>query len=160
MAPFTRRFDMRNISRKSFLGKIQDLDQQARSYFNVADVNRDIRNDGTEAIAEWTPARSIDQSVIDGVGADLAVAVKQINTGGKMANVTGASALGNLFRKHLADVKAQLAQAGEEMDGAMVELKSTASQATEMVKAVKAETADLKASLGLHSNAGPELDDK
>lgn len=88
----------------------------------------------------------------------VTVSVKQINESGtkpKMANITGATALGNQFRTLLAGVKAQLDSASNDMNVAMTELKNTSDQATEMVKQVKAETADLKAALGLSSNGGP-----
>lgn len=168
---FTRRIDMRNISRKGFLEKIQGLNAAASAYFGGADVAQQFRSDGTDTIVEWTPIKPapVDVAKLADV---MAIAVNQLNSAPRqisgnseisvqsnganvMANVTGASALGSLFRNHLADVKAQLAKASQEMDVAMGDLKDTASQATEMVKAVKAETADLKASLGLHSN-GPE----
>jgi hypothetical protein len=88
----------------------------------------------------------------------LALNVKSINESEakpKMANITGATALGNQFRTLLAGVKAQLDQASSDMNSAMTELTDTASQATAMVKQVKAETADLKAALGLSSNNPP-----
>jgi uncharacterized protein involved in exopolysaccharide biosynthesis len=67
-------------------------------------------------------------------------------------NLTGASFLANLIRTQQAAIKAQLAQAGTELTAAMTELQDTANEATNQVKAVKAETADLKAALGLNSN--------
>lgn len=70
-------------------------------------------------------------------------------------NLTGASFLANLIRTQQAAIKQQLAQAGTEMTEAMGELQGIANEATNQVKAVKAETADLKAALGLNSNGEP-----
>lgn len=70
-------------------------------------------------------------------------------------NLTGASFLANLIRQQQAAIKAQIAQAGTEMQTAMSELQEVANEATNQVKAVKAETADLKAALGLNSNGEP-----
>jgi hypothetical protein len=70
-------------------------------------------------------------------------------------NLTGASFLANLIRTQHAAIKKQLADAGTEMTVAMTELQDTANEATNQVKAVKAETADLKAALGLNSNGEP-----
>lgn len=67
-------------------------------------------------------------------------------------NLTGASFLANLIREQQAAIKKQLADAGTEMSAAMTELQGVANEATNQVKAVKAETADLKAALGLNSN--------
>lgn len=146
---------MRNISRAGFLAKLSELDQQARAFFGAENVNRYVHHEGTDAVVEWAPAQAIPGSVVAEVAATLDQAVKQINGAKVMANVTGASALGEQFRNHLAAVKAQIAQAGVKMDKAMGDLTDTAAQANEMVKAVEAETADLKASLGLHSNNPP-----
>lgn len=71
-------------------------------------------------------------------------------------NLTGASFLANLIRQQQAAIKAQIAQAGTEMQAAMTELQDVANEATNQVKAVKAETADLKAALGLNSNGDPD----
>lgn len=70
---------------------------------------------------------------------------------GKMG-ITGANLLGQQFRDNLSAVKDKLAKASTDMNSAMSELKDTADQATDMVKQVEAETADLKAALGLSSN--------
>lgn len=70
-------------------------------------------------------------------------------------NLTGASFLADLIRTQQASIKQQLAQAGTELTAAMTELQDTANEATNQVKAVKAETADLRAALGLNSNDGP-----
>lgn len=67
-------------------------------------------------------------------------------------NLTGATFLAGLIRQQMADTKAQLAKAGEDMQRAMGELQQVASAATDQVKAVQAETADLKAALGMNSN--------
>lgn len=69
-------------------------------------------------------------------------------------NLTGATFLASLIRKQQADIKQQLADAGSEMTKAITELQGVADEATNQVKAVKAETADLKAALGLNSNGG------
>lgn len=69
-------------------------------------------------------------------------------------NLTGASFLADLIRQQQAAIKTQLAKAGEEMSIAMTELQDTANEATNQVKAVKAETADLRAALGMNSNQG------
>jgi replicative DNA helicase len=70
-------------------------------------------------------------------------------------NLTGASFLANLIRTQHAAIKRQLDEAGTELVTAMTELQDTANEATNQVKAVKAETADLKAALGLNSNNEP-----
>ena len=70
-------------------------------------------------------------------------------------NLTGASFLANLIRTQQAAIKKQLADAGTEMTVAMSELQGIANEATNQVKAVKAETADLNAALGLNSNGDP-----
>jgi hypothetical protein len=67
-------------------------------------------------------------------------------------NLTGATFLAGLIRKQMADTKAQLAKAGQDMQTAMTDLQQVATAATDQVKAVQAETADLKAALGLNSN--------
>lgn len=67
-------------------------------------------------------------------------------------NLTGATFLAGLIRQQMADTKAQLAKAGDDMQKAMTDLQQVASAATDQVKAVQAETADLKAALGLNSN--------
>lgn len=71
-------------------------------------------------------------------------------------NITGAGFLAGLFRQRIADTKATLAQAGEELNGAITDLENVAAQAVNRVKSVKAETADLKAALGLTSNSEQE----
>lgn len=73
-------------------------------------------------------------------------------------NLTGASFLANLIRQQQAAIKKQIADAGTEMQAAMTELQDVANEATNQVKAVKAETADLKAALGLNSNGSPETE--
>lgn len=78
------------------------------------------------------------------------------STGPIKKNLTGASFLANLIREQQAAIKKQLADAGTEMSAAMTELQGVANEATNQVKAVKAETADLKAALGLNSNGEPE----
>ncbi len=70
-------------------------------------------------------------------------------------NLTGASFLADLIRTQQAAIKQQLAQAGTDMTSAMTELQGIANEATNQVKAVQAETADLRAALGLNSNSGP-----
>jgi hypothetical protein len=93
----------------------------------------------------------------------LAAAMEQINNATqppplpeeKPMSVTGAKFLAEQIRNQLAEAKAQLTQAGEEMTGAVTELKGVADQATKQVQDIKAETADLKAALGLNSNGGP-----
>lgn len=67
-------------------------------------------------------------------------------------NLTGATFLAGLIRQQMADTKAQLAKAGDDMQKAMTDLQQVATAATDQVKAVQAETADLKAALGLNSN--------
>lgn len=76
-----------------------------------------------------------------------------------MTNITGASFLANHFRTLIADTKAQLAKAGDDMSVAMAELAQTADHAIKQVKIVQTETADLKAALGLHTNGGEPLDE-
>lgn len=71
-------------------------------------------------------------------------------------NITGATFLAGLFRQRIADTRATLAKAGEDLNAAVTELEDTATHAVNQVKAVKAETADLKAALGLNSNGEPE----
>lgn len=71
-------------------------------------------------------------------------------------NITGAGYLAGLFRQRIADTKATLANAGNELNAAVKDLEDVATQAVNQVKAVKAETADLKAALGLNSNGDPE----
>ena len=71
-------------------------------------------------------------------------------------NLTGASFLANLIRTQHAAIKEQLSKAGTEMTDAINELQGIANEATNQVKAVKAETADLKAALGLNSNGEQE----
>jgi hypothetical protein len=71
-------------------------------------------------------------------------------------NLTGATFLAGLIRKQMADTKAQLAKAGQDMQTAMTDLQQVATAATDQVKAVQAETADLKAALGLNSNSEME----
>ena len=78
-----------------------------------------------------------------------------IRTENTKMSVTGAKFLADQIRTQLAAAKAQLDQAGEEMTAAMSELQGVADEATQQVKAVQAETADLKAALGLNSNGGP-----
>lgn len=73
-------------------------------------------------------------------------------------NLTGASFLANLIRQQQAAIKKQIAEAGTEMQVAMTELQDVANEATNQVKAVKAETADLRAALGLNSNGAPETE--
>ena len=68
-------------------------------------------------------------------------------------NITGAGYLAGLFRQRIADVKATLAKSGEDLNDAVTELEDVATQAVNRVKSVKAETADLKAALGLTSNS-------
>jgi len=70
-------------------------------------------------------------------------------------NLTGASFLANLIRTQQAAIKQQLAEAGTELTAAMTELQATANEATNQVNAVKAETADLRAALGMNSNGDP-----
>lgn len=152
---FARRYDMRNISRKSFLETVQKLDAEAVAAFGGAQVDRQYSSDGTDTIVTWVPRKSINVDMAP-LATALAATVKQINRKQSMAQVTGAKALGNMFRGHLADIKAQIDKAGQDMNVAMSDLKDTATQATEMVKQVQAETMDLKASLGLHSNNPPE----
>lgn len=175
--PFALRCDMRQIPRKGLLGKLEVFDAEARAHFNVANVERSYQTEGTDLIVTWLPASergapdmaqlaSTLDAAVDRINSGVAVAghseilvvpTKQINGETIMAGpVTGAKALGNMFRGHLAEIKSQIDKAGQEMNIAMGDLKETATQATEMVKAVKAETADLKASLGLHSNNPPE----
>lgn len=153
---FTRRFDMRNISRKSFLEKLQEMDQQARAYFGgAAHVDRTYRTEGTDTVVTWVPGRpgQHETGYVDNLAGDLAATVNRINREQAMVGqVTGAQALGNMFRTHLADIKKTLDKAGQDMNVAMAELNDTAQQATQMVKAVQVETADLKQSLGLHTN--------
>lgn len=67
-------------------------------------------------------------------------------------NITGAGFLADLFRQRIADTKATLAKAGEDLNAAVADLEDVATQAVNRVKSVKAETADLKAALGLSSN--------
>lgn len=67
-------------------------------------------------------------------------------------NRTGAGFLAHLIRTQQERIKATLAKAGEELNVAMSELDQVATEAVNHVKAVKQETADLKASLGLNSN--------
>lgn len=67
-------------------------------------------------------------------------------------NLTGASYLAQLIRSQQAAVRKQLADAGTEMSAAINDLQGVADEATKQVKAVQAETADLKAALGLNSN--------
>ena len=84
-----------------------------------------------------------------------ALANPWIRTENTRMSVTGAKFLAEQIRNQLASTKAQLAQAGNEMSAAMTELQATADEATKQVKEVQAETADLKAALGLSSNGGP-----
>lgn len=69
--------------------------------------------------------------------------------------ITGAPLLGDQFRTALAQVKGKVEEAGTRLNGALKELSDTADQAVGMAKQVEAETTDLKAALGLHSNGGP-----
>lgn len=89
----------------------------------------------------------------------LSKTVAEINTERKlrMSNVTGASLLGSQFRSNLAAVKDKIDKAGKKMTDALKELDDTASHASQMADQVTAETADLKAALGLHTNGGPTL---
>jgi hypothetical protein len=70
--------------------------------------------------------------------------------------VTGAKFLADLIRTRQAQVKAQLAQAGNELNAVMDDMEATANEATKQVTEAKAEVADLKAALGLNSNGAPE----
>jgi len=79
-----------------------------------------------------------------------------IRTENTKVSVTGAKFLAEQIRNQLAAAKAQLNQAGQEMTDVMAELQDTANAATQQVKDIKAETADLKAALGLNSNGAPE----
>ena len=79
-----------------------------------------------------------------------------IRTENTKMSVTGAKFLAEQIRNQLAAAKAQLNQAGQEMTDVMAELQDTANAATQQVKDIKAETADLKAALGLNSNGAPE----
>lgn len=74
-----------------------------------------------------------------------------------MSNVTGASLLGSQFRSSLAAVKDKINKAGQKMTDALKDLDDTAAQASAMADQVTAETADLKAALGLHTNGGPAV---
>lgn len=89
-------------------------------------------------------ATALNLDKIDGVAAKPIEPIKK--------NLTGASFLANLIREQQAAIKKQLDQAGTEMQSAMSELQGVANEATNQVKAVKAETADLRAALGLNSN--------
>lgn len=108
---------------------------------------------GAEA-TEQEVAKALNLEKID--GQTTAVAVPKVTTLTPIAkNLTGASFLAQLIRSQQAAIKKQLADAGSEMSEAMSELQDVANEATNQVKAVKAETADLKAALGLNSNSDP-----
>lgn len=86
----------------------------------------------------------------------LAKSVTQINEEiSTMSNITGATFLSAKLRADLAAVKGKIADAGQKMNDALVNLSDTASQANQMADQVVAETADLQAALGLHSNNPP-----
>lgn len=68
----------------------------------------------------------------------------------------GASSLASLIRNQQAKIKEQFAKAGEDLVKVISEGQQLADAATNQVKAAKAEVADLKAALGLNSNAEPE----
>jgi ABC-type transporter Mla subunit MlaD len=78
------------------------------------------------------------------------------DTGKPKMAVTGAKFLADLIRTRQAQVKEQLAQAGNELNAVMDDMEATANEATNQVKEAKAEVADLKAALGLNSNGAPE----
>jgi hypothetical protein len=94
---------------------------------------------------------------MDKIDASTAVAAPKVTALEPIKkNLTGASFLAQLIRTQQASIKKQLADAGTEMTAAITELQDVANEATNQVKAVKAETADLKAALGLNSNGEPE----
>lgn len=72
-------------------------------------------------------------------------------------SITGAKFLGNQFREQLAAVKDMLSKASDDMGNSMKELQDVAGQATQIVKSVQDETAELKAALGLVTNSPPEV---
>lgn len=76
-----------------------------------------------------------------------------------MSNLTGATSLANTIRTLLAQTKAQLDKAGNDLTVAVGELQSTATEASKQVRIVQTETADLRAALGLGSNGGEAIDD-
>jgi hypothetical protein len=80
---------------------------------------------------------------------------KQFYPKRKWMNVTGATKLSQSFRDMIADVRSQLSMAHEEMTQAMTELQASTETAKAVVKAVKAETADLTAALGQITNGPP-----
>lgn len=99
--------------------------------------------------------RPLDPNSLQGLAQFDRTIVKTVVEINSRMGITGAPLLGDQFRNQLAEVKKALDAASTEMSGAMSELKDTATQATNMVKQVKSETADLKAALGLNSNNPP-----
>jgi ABC-type transporter Mla subunit MlaD len=154
-ASIVRRFDHRKIDKAQLLAAISAGTAEANELFGSS--RYELTSDGNDFVVTWYPtyqpdleqfARSLDRAV--------AVTNKEFNMADVPRNVTGASALGQMFRQSLAEIKAALDGAQAEMATAIGDLRQTATQATHVVKQVKAETADLKAALGLHTNSPPE----
>lgn len=160
-APMYLQFDLRKTTREEVVEKIRVLE----TAYDLTTTRH-----SAQMLCVWAEPKSIDlvrtpqfsTNTLRGLqqfGKKLGNLVETLNSfptkQDQNMSITGAPLLGEQFRSLLGEVKKQLAQAAEEMNGAMGELKDTTVQAAGMVKQVKAETADLKAALGLNSNNPP-----
>ncbi len=144
-------FDLRSTTRDQVVAKLRRFEKTHRS--TVTRLSSEMLQ------VQLTPLEEVQLHTGTLQGEEqfdkkLDEAVGIINRGSTMS-ITGASLLGDQFRRQLAEVKDKLSRSSEKMGTAMTELKDTAVQADDMVKQVEAETADLKAALGLTSNGGP-----
>lgn len=148
------KLDLRHIDKPHLMDQLRRL-QGAGTVHTTRNADQTLSVD----FVPWEPQvltdKPLDPNSLQGMAQldrNLTKTVTEINS--KMG-ITGAPLLGDQFRNQLAEVKKALDAASTEMGAAMGELKDTAVQATNMVKQVKSETADLKAALGLNSNNPP-----
>lgn len=150
-----KKFDLRTHTREEVVEEVRRL--EATHTVQVSTDNDEVLSLSAIPRAIMLPIQQFHPDSLPGMvqlAKNVETAVVQTNRESKMS-ITDAPKLGEAFRNLLSEVKTALANATADMNGAMTELKDTTSQAVGMVKQVKAETADLKAALGLSSNNPP-----
>lgn len=156
-------------SRHELDARLHKLELEARSAFGEDIESRYVRTSDGFIKVEFRrkepvvlTSEPLHTDTLQGLGQfhrNVTKVVDDINTERRlrMSNVTGASLLGSQFRSNLAAVKDKINKAGQKMTDALKDLDDTAAQASAVADQVTAETADLKAALGLHTNGGPTV---